>query len=46
MNKLCSIDQALGLFEYCDIVNITASGGGSLGADLIYMKQVTVLRQP
>ncbi len=36
MNKLCSVDQAVGLIKNHDTVNITASGGGYMDADLIY----------
>ncbi len=36
MNKLCSVDQAVGLIKNYDTVNITASGGGYMDADLIY----------
>src|SRR5208283_3819343 len=36
MNKLCSLDQALSLIKNYDTVNITASGGGYMDAELIY----------
>jgi propionate CoA-transferase len=36
MNKLCSLDQALGLIKNYDTVNIVASGGGFQDADMIY----------
>lgn len=36
MNKLCSVDQAVSLIKNYDTVNITASGGGYMDADLIY----------
>ena len=36
MNKLCSVDQAVSLIKNYDTVNITASGGGYMDADLLY----------
>ena len=44
MNKLCSVDQALSLIKNYDTVNITASGGGYMDADLRlqgYRKEVS-----
>ncbi len=36
MDKLCSVDQAVGLIKNFDTVNLVASGGGFQDADLIY----------
>ena len=36
MNKLCSVEQAVSLIKNYDTVNITASGGGYMDADLLY----------
>ncbi|PKN66700.1 MAG: acyl CoA:acetate/3-ketoacid CoA transferase [Deltaproteobacteria bacterium HGW-Deltaproteobacteria-15] len=36
MDKLCSLDQALSLIKNNDTINIAASGGGFMDADLIY----------
>jgi acyl CoA:acetate/3-ketoacid CoA transferase len=36
MNKICSVDEALGLIKNGDTVNLVASGGGFQDADLIY----------
>ena len=36
MDKLCSVDQAVGLIKNHDTVNLVASGGGFQDAELIY----------
>lgn len=36
MDKLCTVDQAISLIKNNDTVNIAASGGGFMDADLIY----------
>jgi propionate CoA-transferase len=36
VDKLCSVDQAVGLIKNGDTVNLVASGGGFQDADLIY----------
>ena len=36
MDKLCSVDQAVGLIKNYDTVNLVASGGGFQDAELVY----------